>query len=51
MYEVVHGGPRQMAILEEALKAKHFGIGKPYGRPEFDKWFADFDVNTLAQHY
>ncbi|KAK9421561.1 hypothetical protein SUNI508_05491 [Seiridium unicorne] len=44
MYEVVHGGPKHMAILEDAVKAKYFGIGKTYGKAEFDKWFAEYDT-------
>jgi hypothetical protein len=41
----VHGGTSHMSVLEEAVKAKYFGIGKPYGKAEFDKWFADYDVS------
>jgi hypothetical protein len=44
MYEVVNGGCTHMAILEEALKAKYQGVGKPYEKAEFDKWFANYDV-------
>lgn len=43
MYEVVQS-TAHMGILEEALNAKYFGVGKPYGKAEFDKWFADYDV-------
>ncbi|KAI0125479.1 hypothetical protein BJ170DRAFT_433661 [Xylariales sp. AK1849] len=43
MYEVVNGGTTHMLILEEAMRAKYYGNGKPYGKAEFDKWFADFD--------
>lgn len=32
-----------MDIFNEALKAKYYGIGEPYGKAEFDKWFADYD--------
>ena len=28
----------------EALRAKYLGIGKPYGKSEFDKVLADYDV-------
>ncbi|KAK6208372.1 hypothetical protein LQW54_006852 [Pestalotiopsis sp. IQ-011] len=44
MYEVVHGGITHMSILEEALNAKYFGVGKPYGKAEYDKWFAEYDT-------
>ncbi|KAI1846611.1 hypothetical protein JX265_009085 [Neoarthrinium moseri] len=44
MYEVVQGGVTHMKILEEGLNAKYHGIGKPYGKAEFEKWFADYDV-------
>ncbi|KAI3401971.1 hypothetical protein diail_3945 [Diaporthe ilicicola] len=43
MYEVVQS-TMHMGILEEALNAKYFGVGKPYGKAEFDKWFADYDT-------
>ncbi|KAF3760469.1 hypothetical protein M406DRAFT_295808 [Cryphonectria parasitica EP155] len=43
MYEVVQTNTH-MAIFEEALRCKYFGAGKPYGRAEFDKWFADYDT-------
>lgn len=43
MYEVVQS-TAHMGIFEEALNAKYFGVGKPYGKAEFDKWFADYDV-------
>lgn len=46
MYEVVHGGITHMSILEEALNAKYFGVGKPYGKAEYDKWFAEYDVRA-----
>jgi hypothetical protein len=43
MYEVVQS-TTHMGIFEQALNAKHFGVGKPYGKAEFDKWFADYDT-------
>lgn len=43
MYEVVQS-TAHMGIFEEALNAKYFGVGKPYGKAEFDKWFAEYDV-------
>lgn len=33
-----------LEMIEEALNAKYFGVGKPYGRAEFDKWLADYDA-------
>lgn len=48
LYEVIGGGVTQMSILEEAVKAKYNGVGKPYGKPEFDKWLADYDVNQTS---
>lgn len=44
--EVVANGVSHLEIFEEALNAKYFGVGKPYGKVEFDKWFADYDVRT-----
>lgn len=45
--EVMAHGTSHLEIFEEALKAKHFGIGKPYGKAEFDKWFAEYDVCSV----
>jgi hypothetical protein len=36
--------PRILPIWEEALKAKFMGIGKPFGRVEFDKLLGEHDV-------
>jgi len=36
-----------MSLAIEAYKAKYFGDGAPFGRPDFDKWFADYDVGSL----
>ncbi|KAI3324886.1 TLD-domain-containing protein [Xylariaceae sp. AK1471] len=44
MYEVVVGGQLHMSLFEEALRCKYLGAGKPYGKAEFDKWLAAFDV-------
>ncbi|KAI1657855.1 P-loop containing nucleoside triphosphate hydrolase protein [Daldinia decipiens] len=44
MVEVVKTGPQAVNILNDGLKADMFHQGKPYGRAEFDKWFADYDV-------
>jgi hypothetical protein len=44
--EVMRNGVSHLEVFEEALNAKYFGVGKPYGKAEFDKWFADYDVRT-----
>ncbi|KAI5921058.1 hypothetical protein F4810DRAFT_680039 [Camillea tinctor] len=43
MYESVMNGRQHMGIFEEALRCKYQGVGKPYGKPEFDKWLAEYD--------
>ena len=43
MAEAVGRGALHMAIFEEALRCKYLGAGQPYGKAEFDKWFADYD--------
>lgn len=45
MWETVTNGTTHMKILEEALRCKYLDGGKPYGKAEFDKWLADYDVN------
>ncbi|EXL39543.1 hypothetical protein FOCG_17855 [Fusarium oxysporum f. sp. radicis-lycopersici 26381] len=42
--EVMARGVSHLEIFTEALNAKYFGVGKPYGRAEFDKWLADYDA-------
>ncbi|KAK2596423.1 hypothetical protein N8I77_013314 [Diaporthe amygdali] len=42
--EVMARGVSHLEMFEEALNAKYFGVGKPYGRAEFDKWLADYDA-------
>ncbi|KXJ87501.1 hypothetical protein Micbo1qcDRAFT_124413 [Microdochium bolleyi] len=44
MYECVMGGTTQMMLFREALRCKYLGGGKPYGKAEFDKWFANYDT-------
>ncbi|KAI0108866.1 hypothetical protein GGR51DRAFT_513390 [Nemania sp. FL0031] len=44
MAEVVTSGLTHMNLFEEALRCKYLGAGKPYGKAEFDKWFADYDA-------
>lgn len=46
MWEVVNNGTIHMEILEEALRCKFLDGGKPYGKAEFDKWLAAYDVDT-----
>lgn len=43
MFEL-HKSALHFDLFEEALKAKHYGVGKPYGKEEFDKWLAEYDV-------
>lgn len=40
-------GPEDMRIAREGLLAKLSGIGKPFGRDEFDKWFENYDVESF----
>ncbi|KAI2624421.1 P-loop containing nucleoside triphosphate hydrolase protein [Hypoxylon sp. NC1633] len=44
MIEIVKSGPKAIRIMNDAQKADLFLDGKPYGRAEFDKWFADYDI-------
>ncbi|KAI0409019.1 P-loop containing nucleoside triphosphate hydrolase protein [Xylaria palmicola] len=44
MAEVLKAGPPAIRIMREAMKAELFHEGTPYGRAEFDKWFANYDV-------
>ncbi|KAI0506423.1 P-loop containing nucleoside triphosphate hydrolase protein [Xylaria bambusicola] len=44
MVEVVGGGVPAIRTVIEAMKAEYFHEGTPYGREEFDKWFADYDI-------
>ncbi|MBE3048722.1 hypothetical protein IMZ48_40730 [Candidatus Bathyarchaeota archaeon] len=41
-------GIPHMTLAAEGLKAKYFGEGRPFGRAEFDKWFADYDVRATG---
>ena len=45
-YETVKHGIWHMEVADEALNAKFRGKGRPYGKAEFDKWFAGYDVCT-----
>ncbi|KAI0018421.1 hypothetical protein F4780DRAFT_751491 [Xylariomycetidae sp. FL0641] len=50
MVEVFDGGLDGVNILLEGLEYPLSGRGKPYGRKEFDKWFAKYDViNEMPQ--
>ncbi|KAJ8127526.1 hypothetical protein O1611_g6110 [Lasiodiplodia mahajangana] len=44
MAETLNIGPRAIRIMADGMKAEQFHEGMPYGREEFDKWFADYDV-------
>ncbi|KAI1379454.1 P-loop containing nucleoside triphosphate hydrolase protein [Hypoxylon crocopeplum] len=44
MVEVIKTGPTAVKIMNDGLKADLLHDGKPYGREEFDKWFADYDI-------
>jgi len=48
MAEAMKDPPRILPIWEEALKAKFMGIGKPFGRVEFDKLLGDYDVGPAV---
>lgn len=42
--ELFSNDPTNMKLLEEAARCKYLGEGKPYGKDEFDKWLAGYDV-------
>ncbi|KAI1775150.1 P-loop containing nucleoside triphosphate hydrolase protein [Hypoxylon cercidicola] len=44
MAEVLKTGPTAIQILNDGLMAETFHQGNQYGRAEFDKWFADYDI-------
>lgn len=37
-------GAPHVRVIREGIAARMDGTGKPYGREEFDKWFADNEV-------
>lgn len=41
---ILEASPEKFAFWEEAIKAKYFGEGQPFGRREFDKLLGDFNV-------
>ncbi|KAI8628236.1 hypothetical protein F5Y19DRAFT_476646 [Xylariaceae sp. FL1651] len=51
MAEVLITGVPAIKILMDGMVAEMFHEGKPYGRAEFDKWFADYDVITEIPFY
>ena len=44
MAEAINNAAMDFPLWEEALRAKFFGEGKPWGREEFDKMLGQFDV-------
>lgn len=50
MYEVVQQGVTHLQLFEESLRCKYLGAGKPYGKAEFDKWLANYDVSLAPSH-
>jgi hypothetical protein len=47
MFEVVTNGVPHLQLFDEAIRCKYSGTGKPYGKAEFDKWLANYDVTHL----
>ena len=37
-------GASHINVLNDAIRAKYHGEGTVYGKDEFDRWFADYDV-------
>lgn len=48
MVEVCAGGLEHFRMFHEYVRLSHAQSDavKPYGRPEFDKWFRGFDVSA-----
>ncbi|KAK8133690.1 hypothetical protein PG984_005702 [Apiospora sp. TS-2023a] len=44
MVEVFANGADHVRYMTEGLQASAEGTFEPYGRAEFDKWFADYDI-------
>jgi len=38
-----------MKMFQEAMSAKLYGNGAPFGRQEFDKWTGDYDVRQAIR--
>lgn len=50
MVEAVNSASMDFPLWEEALRAKFYGEGKPWGREEFDKMLGQFDVGFYSAH-
>ena len=48
MGQVLQNGYPHLKMFSEALEIKQTGHGKPYSRPDFDKWMCDYDVRILS---
>ncbi|PKS08084.1 hypothetical protein jhhlp_005359 [Lomentospora prolificans] len=44
MAEALKNGENDLIMMEQAMRCKFLGGGKPYGKPEFDKWLANYDA-------
>ncbi|KAJ2992690.1 hypothetical protein NUW58_g2082 [Xylaria curta] len=44
MAEVLAAGVPALKIMTDGMNAELFHEGTPYGRAEFDKWFANYDI-------
>ncbi|ATY64460.1 hypothetical protein A9K55_004348 [Cordyceps militaris] len=51
MYECVMNGYTHMSLLNEALRNKYLGEGKPYDKADFDKWLANYDTVVEIPSY
>ncbi|KAI0509067.1 P-loop containing nucleoside triphosphate hydrolase protein [Xylaria bambusicola] len=51
MHQVVQNGYSHIKMFSEALQIKRTGQGKPYSRPDFDKWMWNYDVLTIVPCY
>ncbi|OAQ97018.1 hypothetical protein LLEC1_03895 [Akanthomyces lecanii] len=51
MYECVMNGVTHMSLLNESLRNKYLGEGKPYDKADFDKWLANYDVVVEIPSY
>lgn len=49
MAEALKNGENDLIMMEQAMRCKFLGGGKPYGKPEFDKWLANYDVRESTQ--
>lgn len=48
MKTVFETGASHLNVLNDVIRAKYHGEGKVYGKEEFDRWFADYDVSLLC---